>query len=582
MPPSQVRSLRRAGAVLAAVLWASLARSGSAESPGAECDNGKLYLDRDLPPDAVYWRCSAPIWTESLQGLPNIDTVYDPEPAKKVCMDRPISYSNTIPSSGAFRPVTAASGEYLYCPPQRWLGNVHRGAAVLLYHPCAPVHERHLLSQLAHSCLPDYIITPHPQLSTHRPIALVSWGRTLETTSVVSSDVCEWLQVTQSTKPKSDGVTQTRKYDFLLTRSAGLHLLQRLTEMKGTLRRCCERTISLLTGTTDGVASTKREHLKLNKQRNNSRKRRAAVRDQEETSRKRNETTTSFSLWTSQTSRTNPQRAEFAQNDSSTHGSAAGSLPGKPSVPVSAPQNDSSGLKEAQDGGAEVEALQPRHKAAPPGPHGSSGGVKTEQDQPVSSEVLAARSKDQDTDPVKQDRKDSAQRGKKSQSVDQKARHAAAQAAGRHADPNLKLSNVQSHSASDLHQDSELEPGARRDPGSEDCGGCGADGPCDCTQNRAAAVKVGLQRTPRTDEAVWAAAALGFLLVLLTLSILHTRLYRHWRTAPSLYWHDPQQDYDSVADVIRRRLRITKRRRKRGRRQEYVLLPSSSSSDERP
>lgn len=70
----------------------------------------------------------------------------------------------------------------------------------------------------------------------------------------------------------------------------------------------------------------------------------------------------------------------------------------------------------------------------------------------------------------------------------------------------------------------------------------------DCANPSAAERRnVGPQRTPRTDEAAWAAAALGFLLVLLTLSILHTRLYRHWRTTPSLYWHDPQQDYDSVA-----------------------------------
>lgn len=53
--------------------------------------------------------------------------------------------------------------------------------------------------------------------------------------------------------------------------------------------------------------------------------------------------------------------------------------------------------------------------------------------------------------------------------------------------------------------------------------------------------------TPRTDEAAWAAAALGFLLVLLTLAVLHTRLYRHWRRPPSLYWHQPEQDHDSVA-----------------------------------
>lgn len=27
--------------------------------------------------------------------------------------------------SGAYRPVMAESGEYVYCPPQRWLNNLH-------------------------------------------------------------------------------------------------------------------------------------------------------------------------------------------------------------------------------------------------------------------------------------------------------------------------------------------------------------------------------------------------------------------------------------------------------------------------
>lgn len=64
-------------------------------------------------------------------------------------------------------------------------------------------------------------------------------------------------------------------------------------------------------------------------------------------------------------------------------------------------------------------------------------------------------------------------------------------------------------------------------------------------------------RTPRTDEAVWAAAALGFLLVLLALSVLHTRLYRHWRRAPSLYWHHPQDHYDSVAGKDQREIQYS-------------------------
>ena len=67
----------------------------------------------------------------------------------------------------------------------------------------------------------------------------------------------------------------------------------------------------------------------------------------------------------------------------------------------------------------------------------------------------------------------------------------------------------------------------------------------------AAGVLGGKGQTPRTDEAVWAAGALGFLLVLLALSVLHTRLYRQWRTTPPMYWHDPRQDYDSVAGMSR-------------------------------
>lgn len=53
----------------------------------------------------------------------------------------------------------------------------------------------------------------------------------------------------------------------------------------------------------------------------------------------------------------------------------------------------------------------------------------------------------------------------------------------------------------------------------------------------------------RTNEAVWAAAALGFLLVLLMLSVLHTRLYRNCRAPSSLYWRESQQDYESVAGM---------------------------------
>lgn len=84
------------------------------------------------------------------------------------------------------------------------------------------------------------------------------------------------------------------------------------------------------------------------------------------------------------------------------------------------------------------------------------------------------------------------------------------------------------------------------------CDGCRTGEHCECSRSPVAGaappqVKKGFPKSPRTDEAVWAAAALGSLLVLLALAVLQTRLYRHWRTTPSLYWYDPQQDYESVA-----------------------------------
>lgn len=84
-------------------------------------------------------------------------------------------------------------------------------------------------------------------------------------------------------------------------------------------------------------------------------------------------------------------------------------------------------------------------------------------------------------------------------------------------------------------------------------GGCGVPGHCG-SPDVATAVLGGPLRghktiVQRTDEAVWAAAALGFLLVLLTLSVLHTRLYRNCRAPASLYWRKSQQDYESVAGM---------------------------------
>ncbi|KAL8198983.1 UNVERIFIED_CONTAM: hypothetical protein K2H54_031056 [Gekko kuhli] len=96
------------------------------------------------------------------------------------------------------------------------------------------------------------------------------------------------------------------------------------------------------------------------------------------------------------------------------------------------------------------------------------------------------------------------------------------------------------------------------------------------------AVKVqeagGRVHTPRTEEAAWAASALTFLLVTLTLAVLYTRLHRNCRRGQSLYWTMSGEDgRETVAAVIKRRILSTQSRRKRRPRQQRALLQTTSS-----
>ncbi|XP_061576487.1 uncharacterized protein tp53i13 [Cololabis saira] len=623
----------RVAVTLLAALWLSSAGRAAPQSPADRCDDGKLNVDADLPAEAVYGQCAVPARPESTQRLPSIDTVHDPEPAVKICMNKPISYNHAIPNSGAFRPVRAESGEYLYCPPQRWLNNLHLGAAVLLHHPCAPLQERLLLSAVARSCLPDYIITPHPQLDIRLPVALVSWGRTLQLTTAASAEICAWLQATQARGNAFAGTTQTRKYNLLLIRSAGLHPLEPSMETEGSLRRCCEETLSsLLGGSREAEAGMKKKPSIRIKEEMKSREIRAALRQTENNKTRGSMTDISNVVWSDKTNGTILQRTADVQQDNSTLGASVVSLSGKtltdPSVLKQAPQS------EVQDKDHAFTLRPATHSVSVPSKSDSSSSgsgafqsQKSRAMQPTAAVQAAARA---DADLTPQNASAATQafsdgwnreqnRTAGPDAPDVRSKHRGAWSVKRKdenpakkkvkgenvAEGNMKADEVidlkerelehnikhGQHQAENRGVDSasksqaDPQPDIHSQANANECGSCDAGQRCDCSSAAGAelrAVSPGLPRTPRTDEAVWAAAALGFLLVLLTLSILHTRLYRHWRTTPSLYWHDPRQDYDSVADVIRRRLRIANRRRKRGRRQECVLLPSSSSSEEDP
>eukprot|EP00079_Xenopus_tropicalis_P032782 XP_017946553.1 PREDICTED: tumor protein p53-inducible protein 13 isoform X1 [Xenopus tropicalis] len=153
---------------------------------GEVCDNGRVF--------------------------PSITTQYEPEKSHRICMDTEIAYATPIPNSGMHRPKWARYGEYVYCPPQRWVHNLEHGGVVFLYHPCVHPKLKKALSHGARSCIYKHIITPHMNLSTERPLALVTWGSTLEMSHIDLYEVKNWLMAnmgrTREQEMKIDGLYQ--------------------------------------------------------------------------------------------------------------------------------------------------------------------------------------------------------------------------------------------------------------------------------------------------------------------------------------------------------------------------------------
>lgn len=460
---------------------------------------------------------------------------------------------------------------------------------------------------------------------------------------MASADICDWLETTQTRKDKFDGVSESREYNLLLTWSAGK---EHPRKMKESLRQCCEQIISsLLTGATvaDLEPSMKTERLKQFEEGGKSRQIRAALKNDNErrttTTNVSNRTNRNVPQRTGdvqnysttlgpsadslpekriQSNPSNAQEDPESKKENLNQGPTR-----RPTAPLASLtskttlRTHSLRTPHSQKGRVTLQtaALQPSPKPTQLRTPDLSAGkdvladsVNSAQNPTARPEAETLRSKDEGTDSVehkdndfdehsmkvngskeKKFDKDYTAEGKMKDNevVDVKEREVETKEIHKDIHSHRKSENAGFSSVAESQSESQPQPAHDSQPDSLDCDSCKAGEQCDCSkasgaEARAAVVNKGLPKTPRTDEAVWAAAALGFLLVLLTLSVLHTRLYRHWRTTPSLYWHDPRQDYDSVADVIRRRLRIAQRRRKRGRRQECVLLPSSSSSDEHP
>uniref|UniRef100_A0A9J8ADT4 Tumor protein p53 inducible protein 13 n=1 Tax=Cyprinus carpio carpio TaxID=630221 RepID=A0A9J8ADT4_CYPCA len=413
------------------------------------CDNGKTNLVTDLPgPDELLCR---ELWQQSQTNMPDIDTKHTIKAADYICMDTPITYNNRIPTHGPHRPVEAESGEYLYCPPQRWLHNL-------------------------------------------KPLAVVSWGRSLEM-SRITLGVCDWL-FTISSNISLANTSQRAKYNLYLTKPAPMdkpeNTSQEMSEVERLkfLKKCCMETLSLI---------------EVQRTRGRTRKSRMVVKQSLEEVELKDDV--------------KPETAKLNHTDTLLQNHTKRMA----SFSVLTVTQSLSSAKDSKE----------------PGDSSTDKSKTTEKQFPQNN--LTERHKYQ---------------------TDRKTHK-------------KTITEVKKH---------RIKTDTKAQRSGSECGELGQCGISDSSKPPHLGGPLKGERIPiqRTDEAVWAAGALGFLLVLLTLSVLHTRLYRHWRSSTSLYWHDNQQDYESVGDIIRRRLRMVGRRKRRSsqkRRQECPLLSNSSNEE---
>nr|XP_056720986.1 tumor protein p53-inducible protein 13 [Euleptes europaea] len=420
-------------------------------------------FQQDLPPEEHY-RCLSSTWPIPQQGCRTLSKTYQAEESKIVA-DAKIVYNQSIPHSGPHRPFGAVAGEYLYCPPQRWLHNLKQGGVAFLYHPCAHPTLRSQLTLLARACLPHHILTPHGGLTQEWPLALVAWGASLQMAKVELAQAVAWL--------KRHAARESRSQPWAGRRYR--HLMKRPTVHAMGKEVCPAHRIKAL-----------QKHF-----------------CRTDTNRRRRELPASDRKGMERLPRPHgPSDQDSAVASRSQDGAAV--MP-------------SANLQAKRKGVLEVaEAKGSSHLASVPQPGLPSG-------QPL------------------------------------------------HPRLGTRPSATTAQTAGEATQKREC--------------------PCaDGDHHRAPAQQLkvkeagGRLRTPRTEEAAWAASALTFLLVTLTLAILYTRLHRNCRRGQSLYWTMSGEDgRDTVAMVIKRRILSTQNRRKKRTRQlqhRALLQTTSSESSE--
>ncbi|XP_053562134.1 tumor protein p53-inducible protein 13 isoform X2 [Bombina bombina] len=476
-------------------------------------------------------------------------------------MDTQIEYASMIPNSGAHRPKLAKYGQYIYCPPQRWVHNLKHGGVAFLYHPCVHPQLKEALSLVARACMYKHIITPFGNLSRQRPLALAAWCSTLEMSHLNLSEVVDWLKLNvyraEEYKQENEG-----SYQHLLIWPSSVisdkkdmeicprHYLQTITDLlkdyrKPLAKRNMRRRSLILLPVSDHESSVSQLYNASDRTGSNK------------------QSTVNLSI-------TNPELHHTAPNTVITVSSSpasviinATSVPSQRTPDIALVASDDkrelethteSNLSDQKISSLENIIHKPAENTV--GSPSLKNGVGPEENYTMNqsgtnnSDLFTFRQYERTSN---NSFTASDQREKVTKLVQK---------------PTLAVSPK----PSDLKGKSE----------------------CSCahetTHNPVAQAQKASSHgkhkspdmfiaTPRTEEATWAVASLTFLFVLLTLSVLYTQIYKKFRKSRSLYWSTSTfEQMDTVASVIKRRLQGQSKRKKRiGHRKAPVVVYESLS-----
>ncbi|XP_060704114.1 uncharacterized protein tp53i13 isoform X3 [Hemiscyllium ocellatum] len=578
------------------------------------CDDGRFKRQMDLPPMEEYV-CSGPTWSLPERVIPSLAKVYPEQEAACVCMGERIEYNEQIPNSGMFRPIWAAYGEYLYVPPQRWVHNLQRGGVAFLYHPCVHPRLKEELSLLARACKYQHIITPHLNLSQQWELqdyfkkselqSAIRKGNNKVGVNVPSKGLHMILRRRRDSSHLRESTQPSRLIDGTSSRaeiSSKMHVGS--TKNMSIVNQSANLTgqpsgPAVITGDSEKITGSKipgnqeigeGEQNKRNNLMSTFQKVDAAPHSEAPGS-KAHQQTFPHGAARLLNSSVFPIEQLNSRHQNQMHNMSDSSLDSQ----VKAQRTESSSQEHVKSGASITDKANRQILENP---------VSKEQQMVKiivnSNHVPDSRAANEDTGQIPQN---------------------GSKVSGENAKPLQLLQTSETSSKNDvgMKQSDELDSGKfgsdrivqkvelkepdipksnrtailnAQDDHNETAAVNSAKVNCKCegaaSQNIQPApasadsnpLKAGILEktqhhdedrtlyipTPRTEEAAWAAAALAFLFVFLTLAVLYTRLYRKFIKSDSLYWTPvPGIDgQETVADVIKRRLsRFSKRRKKR-------------------